>query len=376
MTWLEDYSNLAAHTDTLVDRAEHQKLLAAGLAGEVGSVCAEIKKATRDEGTYPELRQRLTEELGDVLWYFCRLVSILSPGFLRGALDLLGSQETMDGDKLTLSLQLALRAGHVTDLVSGGDEISENDSRRANPSFVLETLQPFWITLNNVALSTGLELCGVATVNSQKRLRRWPIDREHHPLFDEEFPVIEQIPRKLRIEFMTLDRGTQKVVLLRCNGLNFGDRLTDNIRDPDGYRYHDIFHFGYAIHLGWSPVVRSLLRCKRKSRPVFDEAEDGARAAIIEEAISALVFSRAKSLNFFAGVAQLDYDLLKIIKELTTGYEVEAVSEWQWEQAILEGYRVFRELRKNASGVVTLDLVRRELTYAPLEIGEQTTLMG
>ena len=66
---------------------------------------------------------------------------------------------------------------------------------------------------------------------------------------------------------------------LRCNGLNFGDRLTDNIVDPDGYRYHDIFHFAYAVHLGWSPVIRSLLRAKRKSVPATDENEDGGRHA-------------------------------------------------------------------------------------------------
>ena len=51
-----------------------------------------------------------------------------------------------------------------------------------------------------------------------------------------------------------------------------------NIADADGYRYHDIFHIANAVFLGWSPVVRALLRCKRKSQPHIDENEDGARA--------------------------------------------------------------------------------------------------
>ena len=69
-------------------------------------------------------------------------------------------------------------------------------------------------------------------------------------------------------------------MILRCNGVNFGDRLTDNIEDPDWYRYHDIFHFAYMVHLAWSPVIRALLHCKRKSQPKIDEAQDGARAII------------------------------------------------------------------------------------------------
>src|SRR5205807_1656629 len=139
---------------------------------------------------------------------------------------------------------------------------------------------------------------------------------------DEGFPEEEQLPRNLEVEFREKARGGQKVVLLRCNGINFGDRLTDNILDPDGYRYHDIFHFANAVHLGWSPIVRAVLHCKRKSSEKIDEAEDGARAGILEEAIAAIVFSRAKQLRFFQGLDHLDYDLLKMVRELVAGFEV------------------------------------------------------
>ena len=47
-----------------------------------------------------------------------------------------------------------------------------------------------------------------------------------------------------------------------------------------------MFHFAHAVYLGWSPVLRALLKSKRKSDPRFDENQDGARAQIIEEGVS------------------------------------------------------------------------------------------
>jgi len=153
-------------------------------------------------------------------------------------------------------------------------------------------------------------------------------------------------------------------VLLRYNGIGLGDRLTDNIPDPDGYRYHDVFHFAHAVFLGWSPVVRALLRCKRKSEPSADEDQDGARAVIIEEAVSATVFSRAKQMRFFDDAKHVDYELLKHIQEFVRGYEVDQVPLWQWEVAILEGYRVFNLLRSHSGGRVTWNIHQRTFTWA------------
>ncbi|MFI0349933.1 hypothetical protein [Actinomadura sp. 9N407] len=62
-------------------------------------------------------------------------------------------------------------------------------------------------------------------------------------------------------------------------------------------RMHDVFHLSYAAVLGWSPVMRSLMRRKRKSDPAIDEAEDGGRAIAIEEGISTMVFSYASRHN-------------------------------------------------------------------------------
>ena len=67
---LREYQTAAAHTDCLSTGA-HSDLLVPllGLAGEVGELQSEYKKALRD-GDAPELyRNRFAEELGDVMWY-------------------------------------------------------------------------------------------------------------------------------------------------------------------------------------------------------------------------------------------------------------------------------------------------------------------
>jgi len=219
--------------------------------------------------------------------------------------------------------------------------------------------------LLTVAEHNGISLEDAANANLLKTQGRWPGDRIFHPLFDEDYPIEEQIPRSFLIGFVERTRGKRVEVLLRCYDIGIGSRLTDNIRDPDGYRYHDIFHMAFAVFLGWSPVVRALLRCKRKSTPKVDENEDGARAIIVEEAVSAIVFNRAKEMRFFEKAIQLDYDLLKTIQEFVRGYEVDRVPLWQWEMAILKGYEAFRFLRSNSGGYISWDLTHRTLAWAP-----------
>ena len=50
------------------------------------------------------------------------------------------------------------------------------------------------------------------------------------------------------------------------SGEKIGDELTDNAYKDDGYRFHDVFHSAYVAILGWSPVIRKLLKRKRKSK--------------------------------------------------------------------------------------------------------------
>ncbi len=353
MSWLIEYSRAAEQTDQLARKPkDHALFLAVGLFGEAGSVLTELKKEQRDTDAYPAYRNRLVEEIGDCLWYLARLSAVLSPSVVdvmdkRTQIQPGRSQESLvDGVALGVAASRLLSA------------LQNRDDQAAK-----EGLTPTWDALFRVAEAVGLDIHAAARTNLQKTRSRWPEKRDFSPLFDEDDLEEEQLPRKLDLEFRRVPRGKIDSVIVRCNGLNFGDSLTDNIGEPDFYRFHDIFHFAYAVYLGWSPVIRALLKCKRKSKPEVDVNQDGARARIIEEAVSAIVFSRAKEMNFYADIDHVDYDLLKAIQEFIQGFEVVSIPLWQWETAILEGYRVFRTLRMDGGGLVTLDMTQRQLLY-------------
>jgi NTP pyrophosphatase (non-canonical NTP hydrolase) len=359
MSWLGSFAEAAARTDRFIGNRDHARLLAVGLMGEAGSVVAELKKEQREREAYPAYRQKMLEELGDLLWYFVRLVCVVTPDLMPELEPAASRHSQHETSALPVFLRLGAAVGRVLDAMSKPAAAS-GDLKSA--------LREVWTILRVVSIEThtGLEEAAAADISKIESRWRVPADRGYEALFDDGFPEEEQLPRRLDIEFRERARG---VVILRCNGINFGDRLTDNIEDPDGYRFHDVFHFAYAVHVGWSPVVRALLKCKRKSNSKVDEAQDGARAAIIEEAVSAIAFSRAKQLNFFDGMDHVDYDLLKTIKEFVEGYEVDRIPLWQWEVAILEGFRIFRQLRQNRGGRVLLDVARREVKFvAPLRV--------
>jgi NTP pyrophosphatase (non-canonical NTP hydrolase) len=360
MNWLHVYAEAAAETDQFGTVEEHVELLAMGLAGESGSVLSELKKQRREHQPFLSRRPQMCEELGDFLWYYVRLTQTLAPELLSelSAPDVLRRNDARPATDRFLDFGSGVSA--VLDAV-----VSKDNSRTR------QALQRTWVSLTAVSVETGISIQEAAEMNRLKIQGRWPARRKYMKLFDAGLPEDEQLPRRLDLEFRERVVGGKPTVVLRCNGLNLGDRLTDNIRDPDGYRFHDAFHFAHMVHLGWSPIIRGLFRCKRKSLPAVDETEDGARAAIIEEAISAIVFGRAKQLNFFERANRVDYDLLKIVRGLVLGYEVEDVPMWQWEAAILDGYRVFRSLRLHRGGTLRVDLERRSLDYEPPVANQQ-----
>ena len=219
-----------------------------------------------------------------------------------------------------------------------------------------------------VSARFGLNFGELAQRNLAKITDRWPGKvRTYHKLFDQENQPHEQLPRQFEVEFIQRKVGSRLIVVQQIKGINVGDPLTDNIHKPDGYRFHDVFHLAYAVHLGWSPVIRALLKVKRKSDPQIDENEDGARAAIIEEGIATWIFNHAKRRKLFADIEEgrLEYALLKQVRAMVEGYEVDQCPLWQWERAILEGFRVFRLLKDNKGGVVTIDLDGRMIDYKP-----------
>ena len=51
------------------------------------------------------------------------------------------------------------------------------------------------------------------------------------------------------------------------------------------------------------------------------------------------------------------------MRELVRGYEVDQRPLWQLERAILENFRIFRELKHHRGGAVTIDLNLRTIEF-------------
>lgn len=220
------------------------------------------------------------------------------------------------------------------------------------------------------ATKFGLDLDDVAQRNLDKTRARWGgADEEgllfdtHAHRFDDRFPPDEQLPRHFIAEFRQGIEGETPRTNVLVDGRQMGDSLTDNAHRPDGYRFHDVFHLACAAVLGWSPVIRKHLGRKRRSDPKVDEVEDGGRAIVTEEGISALVFAYAADHNALEGVLAVEYDLLKAIRIMTSSFEVSLCTTGEWERAILMGYQVWKAVEKQQGGRVELDLDRRTIRF-------------
>ena len=94
-----------------------------------------------------------------------------------------------------------------------------------------------------------------------------------------------------------------------------GDPLDDNSEHSDDYRYHNVFHLAHMAVLGWSPVMRRLLGCKRSELPTVDRVQDGGRAAAIEEGLTAYMFTMAGEHSFFSTLAPCSPECAEDVRE-------------------------------------------------------------
>ncbi len=295
----DDYQKEALRTDRVParDGAEDATALIVpmlGLAGETGQLLSEYKKHLRDGEAHRLFKERVSEELGDLLWYIA-----------------------------------------------------------------------------NVASKFDLPLSNIASANLAKVKERWASERSQPLAFDAELPEGERLPRRFEVELVDMQSDSRPQVRVLIDGTPFGAELTDNAYDPDGYRFHDVFHFAYAAVLGWSPITRALLRRKRKSRPLLDEVEDGGRAAVLEEGVAALAFDYARRHRFLEGVATLDFQLLRTIKDMTSHLEVRHCTTGEWEQAILQGFDVWRAVLAARGGRIAVDLDARRIAFLGASAGQE-----
>jgi NTP pyrophosphatase (non-canonical NTP hydrolase) len=214
----------------------------------------------------------------------------------------------------------------------------------------------------NVATKFGLDLGQIAEENLAKVRDRWLAPGQDRSLYDDDQSEARQLPRKFEylFEHRVINSMTKIVLVDRLGGGATGDPLTDNAYDDDGYRYHDALHLAFAACLGWSPILRKLLRVQgvveHREPPQVDEVEDGGRAQVIEEAIVAAAYVYAADHDFLNGVAAVDWQLLRHIKQLTANVEVSNRTTWEWNATLLVGFAVWRKLRENGGGVVRGDL--------------------
>lgn len=275
------------------------------------------------------------------------------------------------GAESDLAIPLLGLAGEVGTLLSAHKKyLRDGEAFQVYNEQVAEDLGDIlWYTAN-LATKFGLALNDIASFNLKKTRGRFlSSTSDPRRFFDESFPVKQRLPRWFEVEYDSqLDEKGRRRIAATCDGKQVGDFLTDNAHVDDGYRFHDAFHFGFATILGWSPVTRRNLRCKRKNDPKIDEVEDGARAIIYEEVIVALAYEHAARHNFLDGIDALDFPLLKTIKALTENLEVSIRTPKEWEIAILASFEIWRQLRANNGGRVSYDLENRRMEYlGPLD---------
>ena len=348
-TLLRDYTRDITPTDMLPPDNLHPVLL--GLFGEVGSVMAVAKKHRREKEAYPEHQRAAEEEFGDVLWYFvtlCRRLCIdVDTIFPKTADGITVNAPSHSSEDQTL-LKLGKMAAALLDI----DTLNERTSN---------LLVAFADAYGQAIREHGISLPEAISMNTAKvRGRFIDSDQSLLPTFDHDFPTEERIPSYFEIKIIQRKSGQS---YMQWNGVFIGDPLSDNISEPDGFRFHDVFHLAHAAVLHWSPTFRALIKQKRKSVPVVDRTEDSGRAIVIEEGLTAWIFSRAKQLDFLNGQNSVSFDLLKTIQQFVRGYEVEQCPLKLWERAILQGYEVFRQLLHNRRGVIVGNRESRSISY-------------
>ena len=348
-----------------------QNLFSLFYLGCMGSVMATSKKFHREKENYLGYRHDAIDEFGDVFWYFCAICRRLRINIEPLLLDIkspFSNTKFLATDLSNWPVAYTLQSGNslILDqtLLELGQAASSLLDIKKNSPHLKERLSKFLLNYLLSLQASKLSFGEVLIYNLIKTRGRFlPLENQELPSFDIEFEMEEQLPREFEI---LLSQRKSGKTYIQYRGVFIGDPLTDNIIDKDGYRYHDVFHFSHAAILHWSPVFRALIKHKRKSDPLFDETQDSGRAIVVEEGLTAWIFSQAKRVGFFEGRNTISFDILKTVQRFISGYEVEKCPLKLWEKAILDGYKVFSEVKKNDGGKIIGDLNKRTINYEKL----------
>ena len=347
---VSDYDRFVQLTDRTAGQAKDERVEIAifGLAAEIGSVIAAIKKrllASDAAKNWNVANDEIVKELGDVVWYCFALARIVNEPKvvnifmhdianlkreiggadaraerLRRVLDPAKRQEFL---KAAESFPTRTRTMRFEDYQNIAFLTARTSDRtlvevclavlsQLSAELFRRKLPPIELALNTavadrpindvlgeiawhvaaLASTYQLSLGKIAEENIGKVSQRY--DRSSPtPLHDTRFSKSEQLPRRFEIAVVSVGKGRSRMYL---DGRRLGDDLTDNAYEDDGYRFHDVMHLANAAKLGWSPVLRGLMGRKRRSDPRVDEVQDGARAKIVEEAVIKAIHSEGVRL--------------------------------------------------------------------------------
>lgn len=74
---IDDYQATAADTVQFNQENENEviSICLLGLSGEVGELATEYKKKIRDGESYQSFREKIIEEMGDIMWYLSSIAT-------------------------------------------------------------------------------------------------------------------------------------------------------------------------------------------------------------------------------------------------------------------------------------------------------------
>ena len=289
-------------------------------------------------------------------------------------------------------LGLASETGSILDIYK--KYLRDAIDLKANREYLKEELGDLLWYIATVATTANLRLEAIARSNLARTRDRYPRNLREAlarlPVFDQRYLQQERFPRKLTIGFSERRRSGKVVAALQlvsarpnafpkgpvtvveagetkqigfAVGKRLGDTLTDNSRRADSYRYHDAVHLGFMAVLGWSPIMRTLLRVRRRSNATVNEAEDGARAKYSEEGLSAVLAALSLRRLGFGGEITVDGDSISVAQAVTASLEARQLPGWLWRRAISQGFAAMHALGENKGGYLLADLDKRTLTY-------------
>jgi NTP pyrophosphatase (non-canonical NTP hydrolase) len=422
-----EYDKFVRRTDQYVTKPpkERHAIALYGLVGEIGSLVSAVKKKILAEGGevgWDQQNEEIKEEIGDILWYCYSLVQIVNGGtFDIMANDIMLLKREIGGkndraEKISAALDPTSKDTFLAAAQSfpppGGCSFDDYQTlafktARTDGRVLLEvclavlcqlsaellraTLPEVELTLNRnitdrdpntvlgeitwhlaaVASLFHLSLDEIVEFNRKKVSFRSERGTPT-PLHDEGRHPNQQFPRRFDVAFVSVGLGKSRMYF---QGKPLGNDLTNNANEDDGYRFHDVLHLALIAHLGWSPVIRGMMKRKR---PDVDEVEDGGRAKVVEELVLKAIHTEGEReameagrgstggpLRIFPERSTITFRLLKTLRAYVEGLEVWENAYWEWEDAICDGCEVFFQLRKHQQGTVHVDLEKRELTFSP-----------